>query len=195
MEKEFNLFKKEVLRCTECSLCKTRNSVVFGEGNPYAEIFVIGEGPGHDEDIQGRPFVGRSGQLLRKIFEVCGFSYEEHLFIGNIVKCRPPNNRVPSPAEKDKCLPYLLKQISMINPKILIILGSTALNTLVDPEARISRVRGKWIRWRNFYVMPTYHPSALLRNSNLKKHVWEDFKEVVMKYRKIVDPFHYSSHC
>lgn len=195
MEKEFNLFKNEVLACTKCELCKTRKSVVFGEGNPYAEIFVIGEGPGHDEDVKGRPFVGKSGQLLDKIFVACGFNRRDHLFIGNIVKCRPPGNRVPNPVEKEKCIPYLHKQISMINPRMLILLGSTALTGLIDPDAKISRVRGEWIKWKNYDVMPTYHPSALLRNPNLKQLVWEDFKNVVNKYRKLVDPYHHSGHC
>lgn len=195
MEKEFKLFKSEVQSCTKCDLHKTRKSVVFGEGNPYAEIFVIGEGPGHDEDIQGRPFVGKSGQLLDKILEAGGFQREEHLFIGNIVKCRPPNNRVPDPAEKEKCIPFLQRQLKFINPRIIILLGSTALNSLIDPDLRISKVRGEWIKWQNYFVMPTYHPSALLRNSNLKKLVWEDIKKVVEKYRKIIDPYHQSPHC
>jgi len=195
MEKEFSLFKSEVQLCTKCELHKTRKSVVFGEGNPYAEIFVIGEGPGHDEDVQGKPFVGKSGQLLDKIFEAAGFNREENLFIGNVVKCRPPNNRVPSPVEKEKCLPFLHKQLNFVKPRIIIILGSTALTGIIDPDLRISKVRGEWIKWNNYFVMPTYHPSALLRNQELKKLVWEDIKKVVEKYRNIIDPYHFSSHC
>jgi len=132
---------------------------------------------------------------LDKIFEACGFSREEHLFIGNIVKCRPPNNRVPAPSEKGECIQFLYRQIDFIKPRIIILLGATALNGLVDPDARISKVHGEWIKWKNYDVIPTYHPSALLRNVNLKKCVWEDFKKVVDKYRKIIDPYHYSPNC
>jgi len=193
VESEFDLLKKEVLLCTKCVLCKTRKNVVFGEGNTNAKIILIGEGPGNDEDIQGRPFVGRSGQLLDKILDSCGFNRKDHVFIGNIVKCRPPQNRVPLPEEREACVPYLLKQVELINPKIIILLGATALS-LVNPALKISKARGSWLSYNNRLVMPTYHPSALLRNPNLKSDTWEDFKKVFYKYKELVDNNHVSKY-
>lgn len=194
MMSEFEKLKTEVLSCSKCQLSRTRKNVVFGEGNPDAEIFLIGEGPGRDEDLTGRAFVGRSGQLLDKILAACGFNRKDHVFIGNIIKCRPPGNRVPLPEERAACLPYLLKQIEIIHPKIIILLGATALNGLVDPKLRITKVRGSWIKWNDLWTMPTFHPSALLRNPNLKRETWEDFKKVVIKYRELVDSEHYSKY-
>ncbi|NOY38219.1 MAG: uracil-DNA glycosylase [Chlorobi bacterium] len=194
MNAEFEVLKTEVLNCTKCQLSKTRTHPVFGEGNLHAGIFCIGEGPGRDEDLTGRPFVGRSGQLLDKILAACGFTRKEHVFIGNIVKCRPPNNRAPLPEERSMCLPYLLQQVEFVNPKIIILLGATALNGLLDPKLRISQVRGTWIEWHNRWVMPVFHPSALLRNPNLKRPTWEDFKKVVAKYRELVNPDHTSPY-
>jgi uracil-DNA glycosylase family 4 len=190
IEKEFQDLSKQVQSCTQCELHKDRKNAVFGMGNPFAEIMLIGEGPGHDEDIQGLPFVGKSGQLLDKILAACGFTREEHVYIGNIVKCRPPNNRDPKPEERNACLPWLFQQISAIRPQIIILLGSTAVKGLIDPDAKITQLRGKWMEWEGFQVMPTFHPSALLRNPALKKDAWEDFKMVVKKYRELVDPEH-----
>ena len=193
VEKEFNMLSEEVRGCKRCELHQNRTHAVFGDGNPYAEILCIGEGPGHEEDQQGLPFVGKSGQLLDKILGACGFFREEHVYIANIVKCRPPNNRDPKPEERSTCLPYLLKQIEIIDPKILILLGGTALKGLIDSDGKISKVRGEWMEWREYQVMPTYHPSALLRNPDLKKHAWEDFQKVYHKYRELVDPSHHSN--
>lgn len=192
IEQVFSDMSSQVSACTRCRLHEGRTHAVFGMGNPYAEIMLIGEGPGRDEDLQGLPFVGKSGQLLDKILAACGFTREEHVYIGNIVKCRPPNNRDPLPEERNACLPWLFQQISHIRPKILILLGGTAVKGLIDPDARITRLRGKWMDWEGFWVMPTYHPSALLRNPALKKEAWEDFKQVVIKYRELVDPDHQS---
>lgn len=192
---DFELLKQEVNQCTRCTLSKTRTNVVFGEGSQKAGIMLIGEGPGYYEDQQGRPFVGKSGQLLDKILDVCGFTRKEHVFIGNIVKCRPPNNRDPLPEERESCLPYLYKQIEMIDPKIIILLGATALKGLIDPNAKITEIRGKWLNWNGRLVMPTFHPSALLRNEKLKQPVWEDFKKVVAKYRDLINKEHYSKYC
>lgn len=192
---DFDLLKQDVESCTKCNLSKTRNKVVFGEGARLADIMCIGEGPGYYEDQQGRPFVGKSGQLLDKILDACGFTRKEHVFIGNIVKCRPPNNRDPLPEERETCIPYLYKQIELIDPKIIILLGATALKGLIDPNAKITKVRGQWMEWNNRLVMPTFHPSALLRNEKLKRPAWEDFKMVVSKYRELVDQEHYSEHC
>jgi len=194
MPNKFEHLKTEVTNCTKCSLSSTRNKVVFGGGNPDAEIFVIAEGPGHEEDLQGIPFVGKSGKLLDKIFAACGFTREKHVYISNIVKCHPPGNRAPSKAEQTACLPYLIKQIDLVDPKIIILLGATALKGLIDPDLKITKIRGEWIDWNNRLVMPVFHPSALLRNPDLKRPTWEDFKKIVLKYRELVDPEHYSEH-
>ncbi|MRT92512.1 uracil-DNA glycosylase [Ancylomarina sp. 16SWW S1-10-2] len=192
---DFETLKQEVLVCEKCPLSQTRNNVVFGNGNPNAEIMLIAEGPGYYEDKSGIVFQGKSGELLDKILTASGFSRDEHIFISNIVKCRPPDNRQPNDTEKAACLPYLYQQIELVNPKIIILLGATALKELIDPNARITQIRGQWIDWKDRLVMPTYHPSALLRNPTLKRPVWEDFKNVVAKYRELVNPEHYSAHC
>lgn len=184
--------KEEILNCTKCELSKTRNHVIYGEGNDHAKILLIGEAPGRDEDMQGRPFVGKSGQLLDKILAACGFTREEHVFISNIVKCRPPGNRQPTPQEAAVCMPWLLKQIEEINPKILILLGATALKYMMGPDRRITRERGSWMQWQGRLVMPVYHPAALLRDPGLKRDTWEDYKKVVYKYRELVDAGHRS---
>jgi len=186
--------RKKVLTCRQCALSQTRNNVIFGEGFVNAGIMIIGEAPGRDEDIQGRPFVGLSGQLLDKIMDACGFTRREHVYISNIVKCRPPDNRVPSPAEAEICLPWLLNQIEIINPKIMILLGATALKYMTGPDLRITRDHGKWISCYDRLTMPVYHPAALLRDPRLKRDTWEDFKNVVFKYRELIDPQHYSAH-
>ncbi|PKP22674.1 MAG: uracil-DNA glycosylase [Bacteroidetes bacterium HGW-Bacteroidetes-21] len=195
MNQEYEQLKKTVLACTKCRLSETRTQVVFGEGNPQGGILIIGEGPGRDEDLQGRPFVGRSGKLLDKILADCGFNRTNHVFIANIVKCRPPENRVPLPDEKAACIPFLMKQIELLDPKIILLLGATALNGLVDPKLKITKVRGQWMEWNNRLVMPVFHPSALLRNPNLKPETMEDFKKVVAKYREVIDPKHISENC
>ncbi len=187
--------KQEVLSCSKCPLHQTRNNAVFGNGNPDAEIMLIAEAPGFYEDQSGIVFQGKSGELLDKILAASGFNRDEHIFISNIVKCRPPNNRTPNETEKTTCLPYLYKQIEIIDPKIILLLGATALKGLIDPNARITQIRGQWMDWNDRLVMPTYHPSALLRNPNLKRPVWDDFKNVVAKYRELVNPEHYSAHC
>ena len=187
--------KTEVLSCTKCSLHQSRTNVVFGNGDPNAEIMLIAEAPGFYEDKSGIVFQGKSGKLLDKILAASGFNRDKHIYISNIVKCRPPNNRAPNSVEKEACIPYLFDQIEIIDPKIIILLGSTALKGLIDPNAKITQVRGQWINWNGKLVMPTYHPSALLRNSALKRPVWEDFKNVVAKYRELVDPEHYSKYC
>lgn len=194
IEREFQRLEEEVGACVRCPLHEKRSQAVFGTGHPFSEIMVIGEGPGEEEDRQGLPFVGKSGQLLDKILAAAGFSREENVYIANIVKCRPPENREPAPEERAACLPWLEEQIALIQPNIIILLGSTALKGLIDPEGKITRMRGTWIHWNDIWVMPTYHPSALLRNPDLKKEVWEDMKEVVRKYREVVDPKHHSPH-
>jgi DNA polymerase len=187
--------KFEILNCKSCNLHKTRAHVIWGEGNFNADIMVVGEAPGADEDRIGRPFVGKSGQLLDKIFDACGFNRSQHIFISNIVKCRPPGNRVPTEDEVNACLPFLLKQIDLLRPKIIITLGATALKRLLtDQSLKISSLRGNWLEWNNCLVMPVYHPAALLRNPSLKRDTWEDFKKIVFKYRELVDANHYSKY-
>lgn len=193
-ESDFDQLKEKVLSCSRCDLSHTRNNVIFGEGNRDAAIMIIGEGPGRDEDLQGRPFVGKSGQLLDRILEACGFTRQKHVFISNIVKCRPPDNRVPTPAEAEVCMPWLLNQIELVNPGIMILLGSTALKYMAGPDYRITRDRGQWISCQGRLTMPVYHPAALLRDPSLKRDTWEDFKKIVWKYRETYDQKHHSAH-
>jgi len=183
-----------ILNCTLCGLARTRNHVIFGEGNPNAGIMLIGEAPGRDEDIQGRPFVGLSGQLLDKILAACGFTRNEHVFISNIVKCRPPGNRLPSTDEASLCMPWLLRQIEIINPKIMILLGATALKYMAGSDYRITKDHGKWISISDRLAIPVYHPAALLRDPSLKRDTWEDFKIIFHKYRELVDSKHHSPY-
>jgi len=187
--------KSEVLSCTKCPLHKTKTNAVFGNGNPDAELMIIAEAPGYYEDQSGIVFQGKSGKLLDKILAAGGFDRNRHIYISNIVKCRPPSNRAPNKIEKDACLPYLYEQIELIDPEIIILLGATALKGLIDPYAKITQVRGQWINWNGRLVIPTFHPSALLRNPDLKRPVWEDIKKIVAKYRELVDPEHYSVYC
>lgn len=189
-----NALRKEILHCTKCELAATRKNVIFGEGNNHAGILLIGEAPGREEDIHGRPFVGESGQLLDKILEACGFNRSEHIFLSNIVRCRPPGNRIPSPQEAATCMPWLIRQIEIINPKIIILLGATALKYMAGPDLRIIREHGKWINCYSRLTMPVYHPAALLRDPTLKRVTWEDFKKVVHKYRELVNPDHHSAY-
>lgn len=169
--------------CTRCGLREGCSSVVFGEGNPQAKLLLVGEGPGADEDRLGRPFVGKAGQLLDKILAAVGFERFEHVFIANVVKCRPPGNRVPRSEEAEACLPWLYRQIEIIAPKIIVLMGSTALKNLVEPEARITSMRGKWLTSKSgIKIMPTYHPAALLRDSSKKRPVWEDFQKIKEAY-------------
>ena len=155
-------------------------NVVFGVGSPRAELMFIGEAPGADEDEQGEPFVGRAGQLLTKIIQAMGFARHE-VYIANVLKCRPPDNRVPEPTEVANCLPYLIEQIELIQPKVMVGLGATAVKSLLDVQLGITKMRGNWYTFRNIPIMPTFHPAYLLRNPPAKKEVWLDMQEVVRK--------------
>ncbi len=174
------------VNCAACPLAQQgRTQVVFGHGNPNATLMFIGEGPGRDEDEQGFPFVGRAGQLLTKIIEAMKLKRED-VYISNIVKCRPPNNRVPLPIESETCKKLiLLKEIEIIKPKILCLLGSTAVQALLGNDARITKARGIFHSFNSIPVMPTYHPAYLLRNPDAKKIVWEDMKKVIEKLREL----------
>ncbi len=170
--------------CTRCELSAQRTHIVFGEGNPEAKLMLIGEGPGLNEDKTGRPFVGAAGQLLDRILASAGFSREE-VFITNIVKCRPPQNRLPESSECASCLPYLACQMRLIEPKIVCCLGALATQTLVDPKARITRLRGTWHDKGGIKIMPTFHPAALLRDPSKKRPVWEDFQKIKEEYARL----------
>jgi DNA polymerase len=165
----FNLLEKRCISCTECSLSKGRTNVVFGRGNPKAKIFIIGEGPGQQEDEQGLAFVGRAGKMLDKSFLSVGIDTNEDCYISNIVKCRPPSNRKPKSIEVDNCMPWLNSQIELIKPKVIVLAGSTAVQSYLNINQPISKIRGKWITRGNIKYMPIFHPSYLLRNSSNEK--------------------------
>ena len=176
--------------CTKCSLHETRNSVVFGVGNTSADLMFIGEAPGADEDRQGEPFVGRAGQLLTQIIEAGMKLKRSEVYIANILKCRPPGNRNPAPDEVETCNPYLIRQIELIQPKVIVALGSFAAQMLLGTKTGITRLRGEFhecsVAGLNFpphkkppVVMPTFHPAYLLRNPNAKRDVWEDIQQVM----------------
>ena len=170
--------KAEVLACKRCGLHKTRRNVVFGAGNPEAKLMFIGEAPGEDEDIQGLPFVGRAGKLLTKIIEAMGLKRED-VYIANILKCRPPNNRIPMPTEIIECLDFVKKQVDIIKPKVICTLGKFASQTLLRTQTPISVLRGHFQEYNGIKVMPTFHPAYLLRNPPDKKLVWADMKKVM----------------
>ena len=169
---------RRVAACTLCPLHKTRTRTVPGQGSVAPEIMFVGEGPGADEDRQGLAFVGRAGQLLTKIIEAMGLTRDE-VFIGNIVKCRPPDNRVPLPEEMQACRPYLKEQIALLQPKVIVALGATAVRGLVETDRGITKLRGTWMSYEGVDLMPTFHPAYLLRNPSGKPQVWEDMKAVL----------------
>ena len=178
-EQALDAIREEIGDCTRCRLCSGRTHLVFGVGNPRARLMFVGEGPGHDEDRQGIPFVGRAGQLLNRIIEAMKMRRED-VYIANIVKCRPPENRAPLPDESATCLPFLRRQIQAIRPRVVCALGAVAVGALLETTVSISRIRGEF---RNLpdgtLVMPTFHPAYLLRNPEKKKEVWEDMKRIL----------------
>ncbi len=174
----FDALKKQAENCHLCQLSKSRQKVVFGEGNLEADILFVGEGPGASEDSIGKPFVGRSGELLTKMIENVLHLKREDVYITNIVKCRPPNNSTPTPTQAHTCQPYLLKQIEIIKPKLIVTLGATAYQYLTGDETSISKIRGTLHQQNEYTLIPTYHPSFLLRNPSAKKEVFEDLKKV-----------------
>ena len=170
--------EKQARECHLCELSKSRTHVVFGEGDPHAALMFVGEAPGSSEDSMGKPFVGRSGELLTKMIENVLHLKRENVYIANIVKCRPPNNRTPTPIEAHTCQPYLLKQIELIKPRLIVALGATAYHYLTGDETPISKIRGILQQQDNYTIIPTYHPSYLLRNPSAKKEVFEDLLKV-----------------
>lgn len=169
--------REDIGDCQRCKLHEHRRTIVFGEGNPQAKLVFVGEGPGAEEDATGRPFVGRAGQLLDKIIVAIGLKRED-VYIANIVKCRPPGNRTPERDEVDTCEPFLLRQLALIRPEVIVALGSPAFQCLLRTREPITRARGEWRDWNGIKVMPTFHPAFLLRSPDKKREVWDDMKKV-----------------
>jgi DNA polymerase len=181
---ELALLSETTKGCTKCMLARTRLNVVFGEGNPSADLVVIGEAPGAEEDASGRPFVGRSGQLLDKILQAAGFARQE-VYICNILKCRPPGNRNPLKDEIKNCMPWLLGQLQIVKPKVILILGKVAANTIFENQLSLGSMRGKVTRWNEYDCFITYHPAALLRNPDWKRGCWEDIQLMMRHYEQL----------
>jgi DNA polymerase len=170
--------REDLGECTRCKLHKGRNKIVFGDGHPKAQLVFVGEGPGADEDAQGLPFVGRAGKLLTQMIEAMGLQRKD-VYICNVVKCRPPENRAPEPDEVAACSPFLMRQIDSIHPKVIVCLGATAAKTILNTTRGISQFRGEWLEWRGHKLMATYHPAYLLRNPPAKADVWKDLQKVM----------------
>jgi uracil-DNA glycosylase family 4 len=173
--------------CARCRLRAGCRQVVFGEGPEDAGLVLIGEGPGANEDEQGRPFCGRAGELLDRILAAAGFRRED-VYVSNVVLCRPPGNRTPADDEVAACRPWLERRLELLRPRVVVALGATAVRALVHPKARITQVRGQWHRRGDAWVMPTFHPAALLRDPGKKRPVWEDFQQVRDVYRRLAAP-------
>ena len=171
-------FKSSIENCKKCNLGSTRNKFVFGSGDPSADLLLVGEAPGQEEDLQGEPFVGRAGKLLDKILKAIGYTRDTNIFITNIVKCRPPDNRDPLPSEIEDCSPYLNKQIELIKPKLIVALGKVAGKALLKKDILLKEMRNKTHYFKSIPLIVTYHPAALLRNPSLKKESWKDFQYI-----------------
>ena len=194
MYEELDKIKQRCLNCHKCKLGDTRHNIVFSDGVPNSKLMLIGEAPGFYEDKQGKPFVGKAGQLLDKIFECVGFSRQNDIYICNTVKCRPPENRNPEPQEKEACWEYLKAQIDIIKPKIILLCGNVAVQSILGNVGGITKIRGKWFdgdeKVHNAKLMPIFHPSYLLRNDSREKGspkwlMWQDIKEVRKKYDEL----------
>jgi DNA polymerase len=170
--------RTELGDCRRCKLAEGRKHIVFGGGNPRAELVFVGEGPGYDEDRQGQPFVGKAGQLLNKIIQAMHFKRED-VYLCNVIKCRPPRNRNPEPDEIEACFPFLLRQLEVIRPRIICALGTFAAQTLLNTRKPISRLRGTFHDFHDIPLMPTFHPAYLLRNADKKREVWEDMQQIM----------------
>lgn len=179
--------KQKCLVCNKCGLCATRKQVVFGMGNPKAEVLFVGEGPGANEDEQGLPFVGRSGKLLDVFLETIQLSRNENIFIANIVKCRPPQNRDPLPEEREACMPWLREQFLIIQPKIVVCLGRVAAQVMIRPDFAITKEHGQWTQKNGIWFMATLHPAALLRNPTQKPMAFEDYAALRDKIHEVCE--------
>lgn len=177
-------FAESLNDCQKCRLCEHRNHIVPGEGNPHARLMFIGEGPGQEEDRLGRPFVGRSGELLTRMIHAIGIERSE-VYICNVVKCRPPQNRNPEPDEAEACLGYLRQQVALVRPKVIVLLGKVACRYTLREEVFITRDHGRWYERKGTWFMPTFHPSALLRDPAKKRDAWDDFQKIREKLREI----------
>jgi DNA polymerase len=175
---DWTRLREIALACTQCRLAQTRTQVVYGVGNAKAELMFIGEAPGRDEDLKGEPFVGRAGQLLTDIIKAMKLTRDD-VYIANVIKCRPPENRNPEPDELDACRPFIKRQVELIQPKVIVTLGKFALQSLTGRAYAISAARGQWSEYDGIKVMPTYHPAYLLRTPSAKKDVWQDMKKVM----------------
>ena len=175
---------EEIGSCERCKLSQTRSNVVPGEGDPHAKLMFIGEGPGQEEDRQGRPFVGRSGELLTRMIHAIGLERSE-VYICNIVKCRPPGNRNPEPEEAAACLNYLRAQVALVRPRVVVLLGKVACQYTINGQVFITRDHGQWYEQKGVWFMPTFHPSALLRDPAKKRDAWEDFQKIRDKLREL----------
>jgi len=172
--------QENLVNCDRCPLCQQRNNIVFGGGNPHAQVVLVGEAPGREEDLQGIPFIGEAGHLLEKILQAMNLS-REAVYICNVIKCRPPGNRDPQPDEISACEPFLKQQLALIKPEIIITLGRFAAQTLLKTSTPIGKLRGQWREYEGIALMPTFHPAYLLRNPSGKRPVWEDMKQVMLR--------------
>lgn len=185
MKMTLDELEKECKNCRKCSLCEGRTNLVFGEGKKDADIMLIGEGPGENEDLQGRPFVGRSGQLLDNFLAAVDLSREKNVYIANMVKCRPPKNRDPKPEEQDTCIAWLREQFKIIRPKIIVCVGRISAQKLISPDFRVTKEHGVFIEKNGVLMMGTYHPAAILRNPNNKELAFQDWLALRNKIREL----------
>ncbi|MCI8342277.1 MAG: uracil-DNA glycosylase [Firmicutes bacterium] len=183
-EKSWQQLEEWCYSCQRCELCQRRHNVVIDRGSRQAQIMFIGEGPGEQEDLQGKPFVGPAGQLFDKVLVAAGFSPEE-VYVANVVKCRPPNNRDPRPEEQKACINFLRYQTALLKPKIIVCLGRIAAKAVIDPDFKITKERGQWIQRKGIWMMATFHPSAVLRDELKKRPLWEDFKSLRIKFDEV----------
>ena len=177
--------EQRCLGCTGCGLCETRHTVVFGVGKQDTDILFVGEGPGEQEDLQGEPFVGPAGKLLDDMLSILDLDRRENCYIANIVKCRPPRNRDPLETEQEACIGYLRNQVALIQPKIIVCLGRIAAKKLIDPDFRITRQHGQWFRRGDFWMMATFHPSALLRDLSKRPEAFDDLMSLRAKMKEL----------
>ena len=190
MENRMEQLREECLQCQKCPLAATRHHVVFGTGKTDAEVVFVGEGPGENEDLQGEPFVGRGGALLDKYLEAVDLSRERNIYIANIVKCRPPENRDPLGVEQDACIGYLRRQVALLRPKIIVCLGRIAAMRIIKPDFKITREHGQWFEKNGFQMMAVYHPAALLRDPRRRPESFEDFKGLQQKINELCEHTH-----
>ena len=184
MEVSWDSLHAEIFACEKCALCRGIHHKVPGQGDGNADLMFIGEGPGADEDLQGLAFVGRAGQLLTKMIAAIGLTREQ-VYICNVVKCRPPQNRVPAPEEAAACLPYLRAQFALVRPQVVVLLGATAARAVLGDSVRITRDRGVWVEKKGVFFLPTYHPAALLRDESKKRDAWHDLQAVQAKLAEL----------